>query len=66
MITCPEQQVFIRKLSQGDAASCATQEATNPDGAAFFGPLCPNSMVVPYKRFRKWVTQLSRVLFVYM
>ena len=31
---------LIRELSQGDAASCATQEATNLDGTAFFGPLC--------------------------
>ena len=31
----------IRELSQGDAASCATQEATNLDGTAFIdiGPL---------------------------
>ena len=28
-----------RELSQGDAASCVTQEATNFDGTAFFGPL---------------------------
>ena len=32
-------QGHIRELSQGDAASCATQEATNLDGTAFFGPL---------------------------
>ena len=36
---------MIRELSQGDAASCATQEATNLDGTAFF------RAVVPYKRF---------------
>ena len=39
-----------RELSQGDAASYATQEATNLDGT------------VPYKRFRNWATQLSRVI----
>ena len=33
----------IRELSQGDAASCATQEANNLDGTAFFGPLCLTS-----------------------
>ena len=33
----------IRELSQGDAASCAMQEATNLDGTAFFGPLCLTS-----------------------
>ena len=29
----------MRELSQGDAASCATQEATNLNGTAFFGQL---------------------------
>ena len=32
-----------RELLQGDAASCATHEATNLDGTAFFGPLCLTS-----------------------
>ena len=35
--------IDTRELSQGDAASCATQEATNLDGTAFFGPLCLTS-----------------------
>ena len=46
---------YTRELSQGDAASCATQEATNLDGTAFFGPCDLQAL-----------SQLSRVLFVYM
>ena len=39
----PRSQTINRELSQGDAASCATQEATNLDGTAFSVPLCLTS-----------------------
>ena len=39
-----------RALLQGDAASCAMQEATNLDGTAFFGPLCLTSAFANERR----------------
>ena len=43
-------QCDISELSQGDAASCATQEATNLDGTALFGPLCITSAFANERR----------------
>ena len=49
-----------RELSQGDAASCATQEgeATNLDGTAFFGPLCFPSAFANERRSSAEFSQL--------
>ena len=47
-----------RELSQGDAASCATQEATNLDGTAFFGPLCLTSAFANERRSSAEFSQL--------
>ena len=49
---------FIKELSQGDAASCATQEATNLDGTAFFGPLCRTSAFANERRSSAEFSQL--------
>ena len=48
----------IRELSQGNAASCATQEATNLDGTAFFGPLCLTSAFANERRSSAEYSQL--------
>ena len=49
---------IIRELSQGDTASCATQEATNLDGTAFFGPSCLTSAFANERRSSAKFSQL--------